>query len=259
MPSGTTRSSPRHQTKFRITTILMADTPEKEDDKVVTDPADPSNADPQKKQPAADGGEGGEGSGHRKNDEIMIPKSRFDEEVDKRRKLEGDLEDFRKRMTEVGDTLSGRDKTAVVDEKVDQLSKKYNVSPDFISDIMSAAEERAGKRIDALHAPLKASQAETQYERELRTLQDSHPEAEHLAPEDRKKLREMAFDPKYSRTPLEDIYKVLMFGRTAPKKKTVEGARSGGGRPNADEFPDISSMSLEEFEKFSDRLGKEGR
>jgi len=234
----------------------MAD--EKDDIEGKDKPADPSPAndpaaDPNK-DPAdgADKGDGGDGG----DKPIMVPKHRLDEETDKRKALEAEVAEMNGRMSRMGEALIGKD-AEVVDEEVRGLSKKYGVSEDFIKDTMDLAEKRAAKRMGAEVAPLKKSQAELGFERELNTLYDTHEDARDLSADDKKKLREMAFDPKYSRTPLEDIYKIVSHGRPVGKRRSFEAGRGGATRAGDGEV-DISKMSPDEFQAYSDKLAAGG-
>lgn len=237
------------------------------DDKAKAAPADSSKADNHDQSHADDdksdtrGGDDNTGGkdGGKKDDEINIPKHRFDEEVEKRKELERRLNErdaFDKRLKEA---VNGPDRAQNADDDVERIATKYNVNRDFTNEILDAAEKRAMKKLDPKLGVLTKAQAESEFEREMRGLSKQFPEVEDLTEDEQKKLREMAFDRQYASVPLENVYKIFSYGRPEGRRKTAEGYRPGAARKDASKEKDISDMSLEEFKKYSDNLAKQGR
>lgn len=222
-----------------------------------TDPNAPGSQDP--KDPAGNGdpSDKGDGSGKDKDEDKWIPKHRFDEVLDKNKKLETDLAGLSDKFDRMGEALTGKNKSDAADDEIEGMSQKYGVSKAFMEDLIKVAEKRSKSSVQTDLTAVKQAQAEQAFDKEMRTLGDEIPDASDMSKDDRETLRKMAFDPKYSRTPLSDIYKIMSFGRSAGKRKTVEGSRAGSGRSSNGET-DIENMTLQEFEAFSNALGKSG-
>lgn len=225
-------------------------------------PAEKTDPNPSGSDPAGEGtnDNGADDKGAESKAEPMIPKHRFDEILVKNKKLETDLGALNDKFNRMGEALTGKDKSDAADEEIDALARKYNVPTNFMEDLIKVAEKRSQKALSGDMAGFKKAQAESEYERELNQLATEFPDAADMTKEDREALRKMAFDPKYSRTPLSDVYKISQFGKTPStgKRKTVESSRGGAGRSGTEDV-DISSMSIEDFEKFSNQLAKQGK
>ncbi len=207
----------------------------------------------------AGGNDGGKQKGEG-DDEIRIPKHRFDEEVKKRKDLERRLDEREKLDERLKEAIGGKKRPEEADDEFAEISRKYSVDRGFLSEVASAVERRAEQRLDARLAPVKKVQEETMFEREERQLAKDFPEYEDLSSEDRKKIRDAAFSKQYSAVPLADIYKMQTYDRPRGQRKTAEDYRGGGARKDAGQEPDWRNMPPEEFKKWSDGLQtKRGR
>lgn len=222
------------------------------------DPNAPGSQDSKNRADDGDPSDKGDGSGKDgKDEDKWIPKHRFDEVLEKNKKLDADLTALSDKFERMGEALTGKNKSEAADDEIEGMSQKYGVSKQFMEDLIKVAEKRSRTSVQTDLTTVKQAQAEAAFEKEMRSLGDEIPEAAELSKEDREQLRKMAFDPKYSRTPLSDIYKIMSFGRSPGKRKTVESSRGGGGRGGGGDV-DIESMDLKEFEEYSNRLARSG-
>jgi hypothetical protein len=99
------------------------------------DPKDPAgNGDPSDK---------GDGSGKDKDEDKWIPKHRFDEVLDKNKKLETDLSSLSDKFDRMGEALTGKNKSDAADDEIEGMSQKYGVSKAFMEDLIKVAEKRS--------------------------------------------------------------------------------------------------------------------
>lgn len=186
------------------------------------------------------------------DEEHQIPKHRFDEEVAKRRETEEKLKSMESRFDNMAQALSGKTEEEK-DHVVDELSKKYGVDSGFISEMLGAAEKKVEAKYQKDLGSVKQAQAKQAFQGEMQKLYEDMPDAADLSKEDKAELEKMAFSQQYARTPLTDIYKILTYGRPAGKGRTAESGRPGAGRMTGEAEVDISKMSIEEFEAYSNK------
>lgn len=204
--------------------------------------------------------------------EPMIPKHRLDEESQKRQEAEARATAAEKKAEEalasskaVNDKLSnlatalqGGDLTQKqVESEVAKIATKYNVPEEFVTDMMQMAEQRVARKFEPDLKAAKLAQNETGFVQEFDKLVAEMPEAANLTPQEKAELKAIAFKKEFLNTPLKSIYRDMMYDKPHGKKATAESGRGGGKTLNNGE-PDIKSMSLEEFEKFSNEKGKRG-
>lgn len=202
------------------------------------------------------------------DNEPLIPKSRFDEAIAKAREeaaeqRKKDLEEFQRmheeRMSNAAAALRGKANEAQEDPEVAALVDEFGVNANFTKKLLSIAERRAAEVSKKQLQPLAAANAETGYTAEWNRLVASNPEANDLSDEERANLKKMAFDKRYQNAPLEDVYKILTYGRPKPKVGP-ESSRGGARAPKGQDEgpPDFANMTNEEFQKYSDNLAKQG-
>ena len=229
-----------------------------DDNKEMKTPPDPST---EEKTPSTDEKDGDE-------KEPMIPKHRLDEEADKRRVAEDDAKGARaqnaeleKRLQAMADAITGKGMSRTeTDDEVADMAKEFNVPVAFLERTVAIAEKRAAKKFQEQLKPVQFNQAEAMYAKEFQDLTEEVEDVANLTVEQKKTLKDMAFNEKYARLTLAEIFALTPFGRqqtTAErgKSKTAESGRGGARRPAADSKP-IEEMSMEEFETYSDKLGK---
>ena len=192
-----------------------------------------------------------------KEEEFQIPKHRFDEVSRENRELKQQVGDLTKKFSNMASALQGQSQDTK-DQVIQQFAQKYNVPDEFVDGMLGLAEKRVSKRFEKELYPVKAQQAKTAFNAELNDLFEDIPEARDMSKEDREELQKMAYDPKYSKTPLSDIYKIVNFGKPQGTPTSVESGRGGTRKPkDSNAEADIANMSLEEFEAYSEKLAKD--
>lgn len=201
------------------------------------------------------------------SEEIKIPKSRLDEEVQRRRELEKKYEEVSKRSDEfenrfekLATAIKGGDPEDKTPEEIRQISEKWNVPTGFVQEIIEQATEKSTSKVQKDIEPLKKSAAATSYEQEVKQLEQSVPDAQHMTSEERQKLKKLAHSPGYQKTPLKDIYKIVTYDNPRGSDTTAEPARGRSGRSSGaeDMMKKIEDMSPSEFKEFSNDLAKNG-
>lgn len=197
-------------------------------------------------------------------DDYRVPKSRLDEEISKRKELEKKYEETQKTVTDlntkiqsVAEGLSGKSASEKKDVIADFMHE-HNVPSDqrkFLEGFINIAVTQSKQAIEPDLAPAKVARAEQIYNAQFAKLTEDIPAASEMTSEEREEFKKLAHQKENLTTPLPHLYKSWQFDRPEGKRKTVEGGRGGAARGGGE--PDISSMSLSEFEDYSNRLAKE--
>jgi hypothetical protein len=202
--------------------------------------------------------------------EPMIPKHRLDEEAAKAKAAESRAEKAERsaaeavasskaveaKLASLATALAGGDITKKeANAKVEALAAKYDVKPEFFTDVFAEAKAQALAELQPHLKQVQASNDETGFKNELEKLLDEVPESADLSSEDKAELKKRAFSKEFLNTPLKSVYRDMMFDKPRGKARTAESSR-GGNKTPSDGKVDISAMSLEEFEKFSNDMGK---
>lgn len=184
----------------------------------------------------------------------MIPRTRLNEESEKRRKAEERLtqierenSELKQRTEEIARAISGgKMNAAQSDDEIASLAKDFQIPEEFVSRLLSTAEKRLKKQDPAT---LQAQQ-EVLYTRDFEKLLEEAPEADNLSREERAELKKLAFSKEYLHTPLPVLYRSFTYDkRPTGKEKTFEDTRPGGREKEVEE-KDISKMSDAEFRAF---------
>lgn len=155
-------------------------------------------------------------------------------------------------------------------DDIKQLAEEYGLDEKLVSGLVDIAAKRAKPNIDIDPNILKQIK-ETQeqkaqddmFEQEFKELSEEFPEAK----ENKNKLKDLAFDQRFYRTPLKDIFIYLRgVGEISAPKKSAEGSR-GGSKIGAGkvEFKEnmseeeITAMSDEEFDEYSEWLSSQSK
>ena len=232
----------------------------------------PSGGQPELKNPSnetampssnGDGGEPGDGgtSPGTEDAKRVVNADRFNELLEKSKKYDQMEKDFATSKQDMQNKLDAIARAAEgktsqqIDDDVAKMAQKWNVQPEFIAELFEVATNRTTKQFEEKLKPLKAHQAQAAYDREFNNLAKSFPEVLDMDADQKKEFQKLALDQRYIQVPLEDVYKIHAHGRPAGKRKTAETSRGGSQGFGGDE-PDITNMSLDEFEKYSNNLGK---
>ena len=121
--------------------------------------------------------------------------------------------------------------------------------------MLAIAEKRAITKLEPTIKMAQSANQETGFQKEFATLSAEVPDAANLTQEEVTELKAMAFKKEFWNVPLKTLYRDMTYDRPRGKSATAEPGR-GGSKATKDGSPDISNMSLEDFEKFSNDLGK---
>ena len=232
-----------------------------EEEKDVT-PGDDTPAAPSAEQNNDRKGSGGK--------EPMIPKHRLDEESSKRQEAEAralkaeqsaqaslaSSKAVEEKLANLASALAGGDMSQnKVDSEVAKLAAKHGVPADFFEDMLAIAEKRAITKLEPTIKMAQSANQETGFKKEFDTLLAEVPDATDMTPEEVTELKAMAFKKEFWNVPLKTLYRDMTYDKPRGKSRTAESGR-GGSRATKDGPPDISGMSLADFEKYSNDLGK---
>lgn len=164
-----------------------------------------------------------------------------------------------------------------VQDEASKLAEQEGLDPDLVGKFVKVVTTVVGKKfgtpddvrkeIEALRVQQKEREQDKLFNSELEAFTQKFPDAAKL----KDKLYNLAFSetpitidgrtfPSYS-LPIRTLYEFIGGKEeTAPKKKSVESSQSGrSGRKPAQDFDenaDISAMSNEEFEAWSNKMAK---
>ncbi len=177
----------------------------------------------------------------------------------KEKELQSEIENLRK-------SNEGKSEPAQ-DEKIKKFAEKHGFEVDFVNDLM-ALLPKSGNVPEDIASKLKALDDEKEAARQDRMFDEDYdkkivPLLKDI-PEDKrdrakKLLKTLAFTTTYANTPLDVIWRGCEeFDEF--KQKGRKSGESSRGTPHVEgEEKNIMDMSDEEFDKFSDELGKQGK
>lgn len=215
----------------------------------------------------------------------LIPSGRLTK-IEKEQKeffteIRGLIEGLGKKIDSRPDTEKGQEQA---DEDIRQFAEANNLHEDVVKGLISIVEKRFPKAQPgdpALTEKLQSVLEEREMDRQeaiftrdfdknvLPILQKEFPNATAAEVATvRAKLQELAFTEEYARTTLPVIYKGVdeFRGLITPKgRKSAESGKGGGAPSNtATDYEnvtaeDIGKMSDDEFEKFSEEMGRRSK
>ena len=138
---------------------------------------------------------------------------------------------------------------------LNQVFTKNSIPDDVLQEINELREEKMiSKQKEAI---------ENQYIEELSNLENTFQDVD-FSLVDKAKLKELAFSPAYSKTPLDVIFKAFKDDLIKPTpKKRVESSKPDKNWTDTKDITqytddDIAKMSDEEFDKYMDAKGQGG-
>jgi len=202
----------------------------------------------------------------KEGDNLMIPKSRFDEVSNQAKETKKDLEDIKRKFEEsdksredlqnkletIANGLTGNKKEDEADPELKELADEFNVDPSFLVKMAKVMDSRNEKSLNSNLQPVKQHQANEYFEKELNALTDKYPDAKEMKDD----LRKAAFKPENLKVSLENIYKMETYDNVRGNESSVERGTGGEKGYQGDKI-DISKMTPDEFEEWSNKLAKD--
>jgi len=231
----------------------------KETDSPAATPAENQTPTPASAEPnGGDTPSDGEGS----SSEHMIPKHRFDEVNDQLKELKRSMNETTSKNQKTEATIDALrnaldgGSNVEVDDAVKEIMTKHKLQGAdlaLVEDILSAAERKVSKKLEASMKPLKAQQVLAAYDKDLRALGEKFPEVSDLSKDEKEEFRKMAFSKEWGSAPLEGVWKAFSYDKPKGNSKTLESSSSGRARSMSDD-KSVKDMTLEEFEEYSNSM-----
>lgn len=194
--------------------------------------------------------------------DIKVPKTRLDQEAQKRRQAEQKAEELSKqyealetKLKHLGKSLAGEPDKDDPKQRFKQLADQYGVPQGFVEEFVQAAKEEATRDLESKFQPIKQQQAGLAWQNEVAQLEKEVPDARDLTKEEREKMKKMAFSPAYSKVPLKEIFTIVTADNPRGRAHTAEGASGGRASKNETESlaEKVKNMSLDEFREWSEK------
>lgn len=136
------------------------------------------------------------------------------------------------------------------DVDLDRIAEKYDVDPDFVSELFEAVKANTVKEVEGKYTPvLEAQEAERQAKKFDEAFNKHYEKALEDMPGyaelniDREAIKAMSLTPQYRKKTIPEILESL-YGNVVPGKATTENARSGA--ENVSDVIDFATMTDEQ-------------
>lgn len=199
--------------------------------------------------------QGSEGAGEKR----LVEKERLDallEDRKARESLEREVAalktDNAARLEAIANAASGNKQTP---DKFAEFASEWNTDAKFINGLRDLLKDEITQDVDQKLQPVRSQAAQSAFTQQMGQLSNEFPEVSDLSGTEMEEFKAMAVDPKYRNTPLADVWKIRNYGKPVGVRKAAESSRGGTGTPS-DGAPDISGMSVEAFEEYSNNLAK---
>ncbi len=201
----------------------------------------------------------------KEDDDLMIPKSRFDEvstqakttkkdlEEVKRKfeKSEKSREDLQSKLETIANGLTGNKGDDETDPELKELAEEFGVDSSFLVKMAGLMDSRNKKNLETNLQPVKQHQANEYFDKEFNQLSEKYPDAKEMKDD----LKKQAFKKENLQVSLENIYKMETYDKVQGQSNPVEPG-SGGEKGYESDKVDIGKMTPDEFEKWSNDLAK---
>lgn len=202
-------------------------------------------------QPDANGGDTPQ------DDQIMIPKHRFDEEVAKRKELEEKFNTesqsrakLEGRMNAMATALSGGT-TESADDDIVGLAQEFNLPTDFVERFVELNEKRLNKRVEERLQTTQHQVAKMQFEAEWAKLGAQYPAVTAWDERQKTDFLKVAADPRYKALPFSEVLQ-LKFPDVVTESGSSYAAEPANGRTRTTDPQEkpVADMNEEEFNAY---------